>query len=276
MSSIRKAVIPAAGFGTRMLPAAKAIPKEMLPVVDRPVIQYVVEEAAAAGVDDVLLITSAHKRAIEDHFDEAPELRAVLRRQGREHLLASVDELAAKVKVHSVRQGQQRGLGDAVLQARHHVGNEPFLCLLGDTIFSGEVAPAVALTEAFRQLGTALIGVVEVPPERVSRYGIVAGEPVSQGILRVTSLVEKPAPERAPSRLAVAARYVLTPDIFQCLAQTAPGVGGEIQLTDALRMLLERRPIHAVMLSAKRLDVGNPADWLEANLLIARARKMLP
>lgn len=272
MPTIRKAVIPAAGFGTRMLPAAKAVPKEMLTVVDRPVIQYVVEEAAAGGVDDVLLVTSAHKRAIEDHFDENAELRAALKASGRENLLAPLDELAAKVKIHSVRQPRQRGLGDAVLQARHHVADQPFLCLLGDTIFAGDILPAVQLAQAHAKLGTAIIGLAQVPPERVARYGIVAGEPVGEGIVRITSLVEKPAPSEAPSRLAVAARYVLTPGVFECLMHTQPGVGGEIQLTDALRALLAREPIHGVLLSARRLDIGDPVGWLTANILMARRK----
>ena len=270
---LRKAVIPAAGFGTRMLPAAKAVPKEMLPVLDRPTIQYVVEEAGAAGIDDVLLVTSREKRAVEDHFDRNGELEARLASGGKQALLASVAELMAKVKVHSVRQPEQRGLGDAVNQARRHVGDEPFVCLLGDTIFSGSPdtdLPARQLADAYARFGTSVIGLEEVPPERVSRYGIVGGTPVGEGVLRLDRIVEKPSPQDAPSRFAVAARYVLTPTVFVCLDETPPGKGGEIQLSDALQILLRREPVHGVVLRARRHDIGNPVDWLKTNLLYAR------
>jgi len=268
--TVTKAVIPAAGFGTRMLPAAKAVPKELLPVLDRPTIQYVVEEAAAGGVDDVLLVTGRDKRAIEDHFDRNPELEERLRAGGKEALLASVAAITAKVKVHSVRQSEQRGLGDAVSQARHHVGDHAFLCLLGDTIFSGgDVPPARQLIDAACELGTAVIGLEEVPPEKVDRYGIVGGTVVRDGVLKLDTLVEKPSRDVAPSRYAIAARYVLTPTIFACLEQTKPGKGGEIQLTDALKLMLAREPIHGVVLKSKRHDIGNPVDWLKTNLLFA-------
>ncbi|HLL88055.1 MAG TPA: UTP--glucose-1-phosphate uridylyltransferase [Tepidisphaeraceae bacterium] len=265
---ITKAVIPAAGFGTRMLPAAKAVPKELLPVLDRPTIQYVVEEAAAAGADDVLMVTSRDKRAIEDHFDRAPELEQRLKAGGKEALLASLADLA-RVKVHSVRQPDQRGLGDAVYQAQRHVGGNAFLCLLGDTIFSGDVAPARQLADAYDEFKTCVIGLEEVPPEKVSRYGIVGGREVRPGVIRIDSLVEKPSPESAPSRNAIAARYVLTPATFAALERTPPGKGGEIQLTDALKLLLEDEPIHGVVLKAKRHDIGNPLDWLKTNVLFA-------
>ena len=266
---IRKAVIPAAGFGSRMLPAAKAVPKELLPVLDRPTVQYVVEECAAAGADDVLLVTSRDKRALEDHFDRNPELEQRLAAGGKSGLLASVDDLMRRVKIHAVRQATQRGLGDAVNQARRHVGGEPFLCLLGDAVFSGGEPPAKQLADAYREFGTSVIGVEEVAPERVERYGIVGGTPLREGVLRVDTLVEKPSREAAPSRLAVAARYVLSPAIFDCLDRTPPGKGGEVQLTDAIRLLLEREPVHAVVLRARRHDIGNPVDWLKTNLLFA-------
>jgi len=266
---VRKAVIPAAGFGTRMLPAAKAVPKELLPVLDRPTIQYVVEECAAAGVDDVLLVTSRDKKVLEDHFDRSPELEARLSAGGKQALLASVNELVGKVKIHSVRQAEQRGLGDAVYQAKRHVGDEPFLCLLGDAIFSDGEPPARQMIEAFRRVGTSVIGLEEVPAEKVSRYGIVGGASVGEGLLKLDVLVEKPSPQSAPSRMAVAARYVLTPAIFECLEETKPGKGGEVQLTDALQLLLKREPIHGVVLRARRHDIGNPVDWLKTNLLFA-------
>jgi UTP--glucose-1-phosphate uridylyltransferase len=273
--TVSKAVIPAAGFGTRMLPAAKAVPKELLPILDRPVLQYVVDEAAGAGIRDVLLVTSRDKHAIENHFDRAPELEQRLRSGGKDQLLASINQLLDQVVVHSVRQREQRGLGHAVLQARDHVGPHPFLCLLGDTIFSSldpsapALLPARQLVQAAAGLGTAVIGLEQVPEEKVSRYGIVGGQPVAQGILKLNTLVEKPTPQAAPSRLAIAARYVLTPAIFDCLDRTPPGAGGEIQLTDALRMLLERETIHGVILQARRHDIGNPLDWLKTNLIYA-------
>jgi UTP--glucose-1-phosphate uridylyltransferase len=267
---IKKAVIPAAGFGTRMLPAAKSVPKELLPVLDRPAIQYIVEEAAAEGIDDVLLITSRDKRALEDHFDRSPELESRLRAGGKEKLLASITELVNKVHVHAVRQQEQLGLGHAVLQARRHVGTEPFLCMLGDAVFSGSPLPARQLLAAHRELGTSVIGLEEVRIEKVGRYGIVGGTMVRDGLLRLDALVEKPSPQSAPSRFAIAARYVLTPAVFDCLEQTKPGAGGEIQLTDALQLLLAREPIHGVVLGATRHDIGNPIDWLSTNLHFAR------
>lgn len=266
---IKKAVIPAAGFGTRMLPAAKAIPKELLPVLDRPTLQYVVEEAAEAGIEDVLLVTSRDKRALEDHFDRHAELEQRLRSTGKESLLRSISELMRRVKVHAVRQPEQRGLGDAVLHAAHHVGDEPFLCLLGDTIFSGEPSPARMLVEAQQRLGGSVIALEEVSPEKVSRYGVVGGSVLEPGVLRIEAIVEKPSPEKAPSRLAVAARYILSPRIFDCLRRTAPGAGGEIQLTDAIRLLLAEEPVHGVVLQAKRHDIGNVVDWLRTNLTFA-------
>lgn len=253
-----------------MLPAAKAIPKEMLPILDRPTIQYVVQEAADAGISDVLLITSREKKAIEDHFDGAPELEARLAANGRQAFLASVTALAERLKVHSVRQKEQKGLGHAVLQARDHVGDQPFACMLGDTIFSGDPLPLVQMKAAFERYQTPIIALEEVPLEKVSRYGIVGGREIEPGVLRLETLVEKPSPGQAPSRYAICARYILTSDVFACLEQTKPGKGGEIQLTDALRMLCERAPMHGVILKARRHDVGNPIDWLKTNLIFAR------
>jgi UTP--glucose-1-phosphate uridylyltransferase len=253
-----------------MLPAAKAVPKEMLPVLDRPTIQYVVEECAEAGVDDVILVTSRDKKALEDHFDRNPELEQRLAAGGKASLLASIDQLVGRVKVHAVRQPSQRGLGDAVMQARRHVGDEPFVCLLGDAVFSGgSSTPARQLVDAHREFGTSVIGLEEVPLEKVERYGVVGGRELRDGVIKIDTLVEKPPRDAAPSRLAVAARYVLTPAIFECLERTSPGKGGEIQLTDAIRLLLERETVHGVVLSARRHDIGNPIDWLKTNLLFA-------
>jgi UTP--glucose-1-phosphate uridylyltransferase len=273
--TIKKALIPAAGFGTRMLPAAKAVPKELLPILDRPTIQYVIEEAAAGGIDDVVLVTSREKGAIEDHFKRNARLQARLSAGGRDSLLASVDQLAAKVKIHSVDQPQQRGLGDAVAQGRKDLQNETFLCMLGDTIFTGDTLPASQLIEAYKELRTAVIGLEEVPAERVDRYGIVGGSTIGPGVIRINRLVEKPRGNDAPSRFAIAARYILTPGIFDCLEQTTPGKGGEIQLTDALQILLSREPIHGIVLHARRHDIGNPIDWLKTNLIFARRDEKL-
>lgn len=266
---ITKTLIPAAGFGTRMLPAAKAIPKEMLPVLDRPTIQYVVEEAAAAGAGDVLLVVSRDKKAVEDHFDRHPELEARLAAGGKSALLESLAKLAGTVRVHSVRQTEQKGLGHAVLQGRQFAGDQPFLCLLGDTIFSGTPTPAEQLIAAYEKYGTTIIGVEEVGPEKVERYGIVGGQMLDADTIRIDTLVEKPPRDQAPSRLAIAARYVLTPDIFDCIDRTPPGKGGEIQLTDAINLQLQSGPIHGVVLTAKRHDIGNPIDWLKTNLIFA-------
>jgi UTP--glucose-1-phosphate uridylyltransferase len=254
-----------------MLPAAKAIPKEMLPILDRPAIQYVIEEAVAGGLDDALLVTSRYKRAIEDHFDRDYDLESRLKAGGKEKMLASVTALAGKIKIQSTRQPDMRGLGDAVRQARHFAGGEAFVCMLGDTVFSGGVPPAAQLAAAHRELKTAIIGLEEVPAEKVERYGIVAGTMIGPGVMRIERIVEKPSRQSAPSRLAVAARYVLTPGVFECLEQTQPGAGGEIQLTDALRLLLEREPVHGVVLSARRHDIGDLADWLATNLTFAAA-----
>lgn len=266
---ISKAIIPAAGFGTRMLPAAKAVPKELLPVLDRPTIQYVVEEAADAGAGDVLLITSPTKPALMEHFRKNPELEERLKSGGKQSLLKSIDDLIGRLKFHEVHQLQQLGLGDAVRCARDFAGKDPFLCLLGDTIFSGDLQPARQLAETHAKLGGAIIGLEKVAPEKIARYGVVGGTFIEEGIIRIDKLVEKPSPAEAPSDLAIAARYILTPAIFDCLDRTKPGKGGEIQLTDAMRLLLEREPIHGVVLQSRRHDIGNPIDWLKTNLVFA-------
>ncbi len=253
-----------------MLPAAKAIPKEMLPVLDKPTIQYVVEEAAAAGARDVLLIVSRDKKAVEDHFDRHPELEARLAAGGKTALIESIVKLQETIRVHTTRQLDQRGLGHAVLQAREHVGDQPFLCCLGDTIFSGgDISPSKQLIDAYAKYKTTIIGLEEVAPEKVERYGVVGGEMIDDGVIRINQLVEKPKREDAPSRLAIAARYVLTADIFSCIDQTPPGKGNEIQLTDAIKIQLKNGPIHGVVLKSKRHDIGNPIDWLKTNLIYA-------
>jgi len=266
---IRKAVIPAAGFGTRMLPAAKAVPKELLPILDRPTIQYVVEEAAGTGIDEVILITSREKRAIEEHFRPNEKLQQRLKSGGKDSLLDGINQLATMVKIQCIDQPEQRGLGDAVHQARKSL-DQPFLCLLGDTVFSGSPLPAQQLVQAYQEFTCTIIGLEHVPIERVGRYGICGGEMIAPGIMKIDRLIEKPTRDQVPSQFAIAARYVLTPAIFDCLDQTKPGKGGEIQLTDALQLLLAREPIYGVVLNARRHDIGNPADWLKTNLIFAR------
>lgn len=267
--SVTKAVIPAAGLGTRMLPAAKAVPKELLPVLDKPTIQYVVEEAAAGGIRDVLLISSPAKRAIEQHFQSNPTLEKRLGTGPKAALLESIRQLIGKVTVHAVDQLEQRGLGDAVRHARDFVGGDYFLCMLGDAIFSGDLPPAKQLIDAQVEFGGSVIGVEEVPAEKVERYGVVGGSEIRPGVMRIDRVVEKPPRESAPSRFAIAARYVLSPAIFECLERTQPGTGGEIQLTDAIAQLLEREPVHAVVLNNRRHDIGSPVDWLRTNLIFA-------
>ena len=266
---ITKAIIPAAGWGTRMLPAAKAVPKELLPILDRPTIQYVFEEAICAGVTDAILITQKDKRAIEEHFAPNAELEERLRKGNRLALLDSVNAIAQHIRIHSVPQSEQIGLGHAVLQAKPLVGDDFCLCMLGDTIFSGEVLPAKQLIKAHAKLGGTIIALEEVPADRVDRYGIAGGKIVAEGIMRIDQLIEKPSIEHAPSRFAICARYILAPIVFDCLEHTAPGKGGEIQLTDALKAVIAREPVHGVVLKSRRHDIGNPVDWLLTNLLFA-------
>lgn len=268
---VTKALIPAAGFGTRMLPAAKAIPKEMLPVLDRPTIQYVVEESVSAGANDVLIVSSREKKSLEDHFDRFPELEARLKSGGKEHFVSGLNRLIESTRLTTTRQREQLGLGHAVLQGKTHIGDQPFLCLLGDTIFSGsDISPAQELVNAYQKFGTAIIGLQQVPPDKVEKYGIVAGNEVDNGVLKLTDLVEKPSRDSAPSNFAIAARYLLTPTVFACLEKVRPGKGGEIQLTDALKELVHSEPIHGIVLQSTRHDIGDPTEWLRTNLIFAR------
>lgn len=264
---VRKAVIPAAGLGTRFLPATKAMPKEMLPVVDKPIIQYVVEEAVAAGIEDILIITGRGKRAIEDHFDRSLELEHYLETATRTDMLQQVRDIADLVNIHFIRQKQALGLGHAVLQARQHVGNEPFAVLLGDEIFVGEKPCLNELIEQ-REIvgGGSVIAVRSVPLDQVSRYGVVDPETIGDGLHRIKGMVEKPNPEAAPSNLAVVGRYIIEPGVFDVLERTAPGRGGEIQLTDALNVLAESGKAYAYEIQAARYDVGNQLGYIEAML----------
>ena len=272
---IRKAVIPAAGFGTRFLPATKSQPKEMLPVVDIPVIQYVVEEAVASGITDILMVIGRGKRAIEEHFDRSFELEAELEAKGKHRELEAIRRISRLANIHFIWQKQMLGLGDAIRCARDHVGNEPFAVLLGDTIVEGAPPATRQLLNVFARHRTSVVALEEVSLDRVSRYGIVAAEPLDDRVFRVLDLVEKPAPEKAPSRLAVASRYVLTPDIFEHLDQVKPGKGGEIQITDALRLQARQTPIHGCRIDARRLDIGNTLGFIKANILLGLKRSDL-
>ncbi len=273
---VRKAVIPAAGLGTRFLPATKATPKEMLPVVDKPAIQYVVEEAAAAGIDDVLFITGRGKRALEDHFDRNLELEAVLAEKGDDERLAVITASNDLARIHYVRQGEALGLGHAVSVAERHVGDEPFAVLLGDDLIDERDDVLRGMIDAQEALGGSVLCLMEVPREQISLYGCAAVEPTStDGLVRVTDLIEKPSIAEAPSNLAVIGRYVLAPAVFGVRAPTEPGRGGEIQLTDALRELAHDGAVHGVIFSGRRYDTGDRLSYLQAVLRLALEREDL-
>jgi UTP--glucose-1-phosphate uridylyltransferase len=262
-TAVTKAVVPAAGLGTRFLPATKATPKEMLPVVDKPAIQYVVEEAVNAGLNDVLLITGRSKRSIEDHFDRAYELEEALTAKEDWDKLGMVRKSSELATVHYVRQGDPKGLGHAVLCAAQHVGNEPFAVLLGDDLIHPEDALLTEMIAARQRHGGSVLALMEVDPEEVSLYGCAAIEPTAEdGIVTVTDLVEKPVPGSAPSRWIVIGRYVCDPEIFDVLRRTPPGRGGEIQLTDALKVLAQRGEVRGVLFHGRRYDTGNKLDYL--------------
>lgn len=275
MKTLRKAVIPVAGLGTRFLPATKAQPKEMLPLVDTPVIQYVVEEAIRAGVESLVLVTGRGKAAIENHFDISFELEDTLRRRGKQEDLDLVRGISHLAQFAYVRQGEPLGLGHAVLCARHAVGDEPFALLLGDDVFDERDSALDALIAAYHSTGKSVVGVQEVPLEHVSRYGIVSAPEGHHDTWNVTSIVEKPQPSEAPSRWAVVGRYVLESRVFDHLAALEPGVGGEYQLTDALAVLAREGRLVAAPIPAKRYDTGNKLDYLKANVEFALKREDL-
>ena len=270
---IRKAVIPAAGYGTRFLPATKATPKEMLPIVDKPTIQYIVEEALESGIEDILIISGHGKRAIEDHFDSAPALEHELARKGKQDLLDVVRE-TTDVNVHYVRQKYMRGLGDAILCARSFVGDEPFAVLLGDdVVYHPERSALRQLIDIYEETGGSVLGCQIVSDEQVSSYGIVGGETLeNRRLMRVSDMVEKPSLEEAPSRMAVLGRYIIRPEIFSILGETKTGKGGEIQLTDALKVLAQREAVYAYDFEGKRYDLGDKLGFLEATVEFALRR----
>ena len=269
MKDIRKVVIPVAGWGTRSLPATKNIPKEMLPIYNKPVIQYVVEEAQRAHIKDVIFVTNRDKHVIEDHFDHNLQLEDLLERSGKLDKLEEVRRVAEMVNILSVRQKRQLGLGHAVLCARELVGDEPFAVMVGDDLMFSGVPGIGQLIEVAMAEKMPVIGIMEVPWEKVSRYGIIDGEEVAPGVYRVRDMVEKPKREDAPSRMAIVGRYVLTPDIFDYLEKVKPGHGGEIQLTDALQAMAKDRGMMAVRMAGMRFDAGDWAEFLSANIYFA-------
>lgn len=269
MKDVHKVVIPVAGWGTRSLPATKNIPKEMLPIYNKPVIQYVVEEAIKAGIRDVIFVTNRDKSVIEDHFDYNLQLEGVLERAGKLDKLKEVREVAEMVNIMAVRQKKQLGLGHAILCARELIRDDPFAIMVGDDLMFGGIPGIGQLIDVAIAENMPVVGVMEVPWEKVSKYGIIDGEEVSPGVYRVRDMVEKPSRQDAPSRLAIVGRYVLTPDIFEYLEKVKPGKGGEIQLTDALEMRAKERGMMAVRMSGMRFDAGDWAEFLTANIYFA-------
>lgn len=269
---VRKAVIPAAGLGTRFLPATKSTPKEMLPLVDKPGIQYVVEEAVRAGITDILIVTGRSKKTIEDHFDRSPELEAALERGGKTGAAAEMRALAELADVHFVRQHEPRGLGHAVGMARYHVGDEPFAVLLPDDLMAEDSTVLADMVAAHERTGASVLALKRFGPEEISLYGAVetTGVPDAHGLVPVTGMVEKPPPGEAPSDLAIMGRYVLAPEVFGCISRLQPGAGGELQLTDAMRMLAgEGGAFLGLPFDSGRYDTGNKLDWLRATVEVA-------
>jgi UTP--glucose-1-phosphate uridylyltransferase len=274
-SPVKKAVIPAAGLGTRFLPASKAQPKEMLALVDKPAIQYVVEEAVAVGITDILIITGRGKRTLEDHFDRSFELEYYLERAGKYEELAQMRTIADMADIHYVRQGEPKGLGHAVSVAREHVGGQPFVVMLGDDIMHEKSGILAGMLAAHETTGASVLALKRVAHEEISLYGSAAAEPAGENLVRIHDIVEKPSPEEAPSDLGVMGRYVLTPAIFEAIEETAPGRGGEIQLTDAIKRLLATEAVYGYTFEHGRYDVGNKIDFLRATVEFALEREDL-
>ena len=273
MNPVRKVVIPAAGLGTRFLPATKAQPKEMLPLIDTPAIQYVVEEAVNAGLDDILIVTGRSKRSIEDHFDRSIELELTLERGAKTAELEQVISIAQLANLHYVRQPEAKGLGHAISFAAHHIGNEPFVVMLGDDIMVDDSGVLKRMLAAYEQHGCSVVALKRFPKSQISSYGCVSVDGMSDdGLARISGLVEKPPADEAPSDLAIMGRYLFTPTIFEMISKTLPGRGGEIQLTDAMSLLLEREPILGVVFEHGRYDIGNKLDFLRATVELAVSR----
>ena len=273
--SAMKVVIPAAGLGIRFLPATKAQPKEMLPVVDKPAIQYVVEEAVASGMTDIIIITGRGKRAIEDHFDKSYELEHKLRESGNSEALAEVQRIASMADIFYIRQKEQLGLGHAILCAKKHVGDEPFAVMLGDDIVVSDRPCIGQLVDVFDEMDSSIVGVEQVPKSKISRYGVIGGRKVRDNIYKVDDVVEKPRPEEAPSDLAIIGRYVLKPEIFSHLEKIGPGKDGELQLTDAMRLMCRKSGLYGVKFRGRRFDIGSKADWVRATVALSMEREDL-
>jgi len=259
---VRKAVIPAAGLGTRFLPATKAQPKEMLPIVDKPTLQYIIEEAIESGIEEILIITGRNKTSIENHFDKSIELELELEKSGKFDLLEEVRKISDMVNIHYIRQKEPKGLGHAIYCARSFIGNEPFAVLLGDDIVYSEIPCLKQLIDCYDKYKTTILGVQEVPDEDVTKYGIVDGKSIDNKTYLVNDLVEKPSVDEKPSNIAILGRYIINPEIFEILEHTKPGKGGEIQLTDALKVLAQREAMYAYIFDGRRYDVGNKLGFL--------------
>ena len=275
-NKIRKAIIPAAGLGTRFLPATKAQPKEMLPIVDKPTLQYIIEECVASGIEEILIITGRNKKSIEDHFDRSVELEMELEKSGKEEMLKMVREISDMVNIHFIRQKEPRGLGHAILCAKTFVGNEPFAVLLGDDVVYNDNKPCLKqLIDCYEEYKTSVLGVQTVEPQDVNKYGIVGGLHIEDRVYKVKGLVEKPPVEEAPSNVAILGRYIITPKIFEILENTKPGKGNEIQLTDALLELIKHEAMYAYDFEGRRYDVGDKLGFLQATVEYALRKKEL-
>ncbi len=272
---VKKAIIPAAGLGTRFLPATKAQPKEMLPIVDKPTIQYIIEEAVASGIEEILIITGRNKRAIEDHFDKSVELEQELENSGKKELLDMVRQISNMVNIHYIRQKEPKGLGHAIYCAKTFVGNEPFAVMLGDDVVDSQIPCLKQLIDCYDEFKTTVLGVQDVAMSEVSKYGIVKGLHIEDRIYKVKDLIEKPKSEEAPSNIAILGRYIITPKIFEILENTAPGKNGEIQLTDALKQLINHEAMYAYNFQGRRYDVGDKLGFLEASVEQALKREDL-
>lgn len=275
MMNVRKAIIPAAGLGTRFLPATKAQPKEMLPIVDKPTIQYIIEEAVEAGIQDIIVVTGRNKRSIEDHFDRSIELELELEKSGKQEMLDMVRDISDMANIHYIRQKEPRGLGHAILAAQHFIGDEPFAVLLGDDVVVSKQPCLGQMLDVFKEYQTSILGVQTVAHEVVDKYGIIAGKQVDERVYKVNDMVEKPAPEEAPSNVAVLGRYIITPEIFRFLETQDAGKGGEIQLTDALKRLAKEQAMYAYDFKGHRYDVGSKVGFIQANIEFALRREEL-
>ncbi len=269
---VRKAVIPAAGLGTRFLPATKAMPKEMLPIVDTPTIQYIIDEAVKSGIEDIIVVTGRTKRAIEDHFDKAYELETELQKSGKKDLVKVVQDISNMANIYYVRQKEAKGLGHAIHCAKTFIGDEPFAVLLGDDIVRSDKPCLAQMIEVYDKYQSTVLGVQTVSPDDISKYGAVACRPVGERIYKVSDLVEKPKKEVAPSNIAILGRYIISPRIFECIEKTGAGAGGEIQLTDALKLLCSMEDVYAYDFIGRRYDVGNRMGFLEATVEFALTR----